>query len=570
MKTKNIFLILFLIFGANSLFAQGENDHWYFGQLAAVRFQTQIPIMLNNSEMFDAFEAVGTASDANGKLLFYTDGKKVFARNHLQMQNGSGLTSDASTQQLAIVKHPGNPNLYYIFTAGFNNGASNPVTDKYISYTVVDMSQGGLGSDGLPLGAVVSNLKNIYVLDNYGGKFRTEAITVVPTKTGSFWVLIPNGLHLYSYLFDSVNGFNNGSPVISDLDFPASLSADDYNHFGIKASPRLKSNYSFTHFLSITSWNNPQRKNVIYSFDNEIGKITSHYRLNIYTENSYISEFNKNASVLFLGYTKMFAVDLLTSNSSTPIYAQLYDLGSNSIFGSIQRNKYNDIYFSIPNSNYLGKINNPEIYGSGINLGLNNVNLGSRPTYGPNLAKYGLPQLIEFPVIESPSTCLPNILLTTQEANANYTHQAIETIIAKDNYEVNASNLTLKMKAGKSITLLPNTFIKNGSDYLAKIEDCAAQVKRQSNQSIRMKLYLDKDIKNLNNEVNIYPNPASDFLTIESTLKVENVSVYDISGKKINVAFTNNKVDVRNLPAGNYMINIETKEGKTTKKFIKK
>ncbi|UHO40040.1 T9SS type A sorting domain-containing protein [Chryseobacterium capnotolerans] len=31
-----------------------------------------------------------------------------------------------------------------------------------------------------------------------------------------------------------------------------------------------------------------------------------------------------------------------------------------------------------------------------------------------------------------------------------------------------------------------------------------------------------------------------------------------------------NRIDVRNLNTGGYIINIETKEGKTTEKFIKK
>ncbi|MGE8526208.1 hypothetical protein [Chryseobacterium rhizosphaerae] len=37
MKTK-IFLLFFLSFGINVLFAQGENDNWYFGTKATVNF----------------------------------------------------------------------------------------------------------------------------------------------------------------------------------------------------------------------------------------------------------------------------------------------------------------------------------------------------------------------------------------------------------------------------------------------------------------------------------------------------------------------------------------------------
>ncbi|MBL3549005.1 T9SS-dependent choice-of-anchor J family protein [Chryseobacterium sp. KMC2] len=70
--------------------------------------------------------------------------------------------------------------------------------------------------------------------------------------------------------------------------------------------------------------------------------------------------------------------------------------------------------------------------------------------------------------------------------------------------------------------------------------------------------------------VYVFPNPASDVLTIKSKEKVNKVEVYDISGRKVVADLDGNKVNVGNLNAGSYIINIETKEGKTTEKFIKK
>lgn len=70
--------------------------------------------------------------------------------------------------------------------------------------------------------------------------------------------------------------------------------------------------------------------------------------------------------------------------------------------------------------------------------------------------------------------------------------------------------------------------------------------------------------------ITIYPNPVIDYLNIKSSSKLENVSVYDFNGRKINVKLEGNKVDASSLPSGNYLINIETKKGKTTEKFIKK
>lgn len=78
-----------------------------------------------------------------------------------------------------------------------------------------------------------------------------------------------------------------------------------------------------------------------------------------------------------------------------------------------------------------------------------------------------------------------------------------------------------------------------------------------------------KDIKTKVAESVFYPNPAKDFVLIKSEEKINKVEVFDNSGKKINVNFTDNKVDIRELPSGSYIINAETGKGKVTGKIIK-
>ena len=70
--------------------------------------------------------------------------------------------------------------------------------------------------------------------------------------------------------------------------------------------------------------------------------------------------------------------------------------------------------------------------------------------------------------------------------------------------------------------------------------------------------------------IKIYPNPTSDILNVVADSKIINVSVSDFTGKKVNVRLNDNKIDVSGIPAGNYLINIETKDGVSTEKFIKK
>lgn len=77
------------------------------------------------------------------------------------------------------------------------------------------------------------------------------------------------------------------------------------------------------------------------------------------------------------------------------------------------------------------------------------------------------------------------------------------------------------------------------------------------------------DIVN-NQSVSLYPNPTSDILNLKTDSKINNVSVVDMTGRRVNVKLDVNKVNVSGLPAGTYLINIETKEGISTEKFIKK
>lgn len=76
------------------------------------------------------------------------------------------------------------------------------------------------------------------------------------------------------------------------------------------------------------------------------------------------------------------------------------------------------------------------------------------------------------------------------------------------------------------------------------------------------------------NEILIYPNPSSDYISITNPerIHISSINIIDPVGKIIKTISSNfSKVDVSNLSNGIYMLNIETKEGeKFIKNFIKK
>jgi hypothetical protein len=96
-----------------------QNNIWYFGSYAGISFnrvkQGTIPYALNNSAMLTS-EACASICDANGNLLFYTNGQTIYNRNHTVMVNGDGLNGHTSAFQGAlIVPQPGSDSLFYVF-----------------------------------------------------------------------------------------------------------------------------------------------------------------------------------------------------------------------------------------------------------------------------------------------------------------------------------------------------------------------------------------------------------------------------------------------------------------------
>lgn len=72
-------------------------------------------------------------------------------------------------------------------------------------------------------------------------------------------------------------------------------------------------------------------------------------------------------------------------------------------------------------------------------------------------------------------------------------------------------------------------------------------------------------------EFKLYPNPANDYITLESEDKIIAVYAYDYTGKRIELKLeTNNKVNVSSLVTGNYLLGIKTDKEFLTQKLIKK
>jgi len=80
-----------------------------------------------------------------------------------------------------------------------------------------------------------------------------------------------------------------------------------------------------------------------------------------------------------------------------------------------------------------------------------------------------------------------------------------------------------------------------------------------------------EEINNNESKIVVYPNPAINDLTIESTLQAE-IEILNIQGQTIiTMTSSSNKslINVSDLPSGFYYIKVKTEKGIEVKKFVK-
>jgi Secretion system C-terminal sorting domain len=71
-------------------------------------------------------------------------------------------------------------------------------------------------------------------------------------------------------------------------------------------------------------------------------------------------------------------------------------------------------------------------------------------------------------------------------------------------------------------------------------------------------------------EIQLYPNPVTDFVLVKTTDVILEVYIYDVNGKKSEVTLNNGKIDVSQFPSGNYIMVLKTNNGFVSQKIIKR
>lgn len=372
---NRIFSFLLLSLLAVSVSAQDYKRtlNWYFGDSAGISFANVPPIPLSNGSMglgSLTYEGCATISDTNGSLLFYTNGRTVWNKNHQVMVNGNPIFGhQSSTQSSIILPQPGNDSLYYLFTTDALGGNFG------LRYSVININrQGGLGE-------VVQ--KNTLLITPV-----CEKLTATYHANGKDYWILAHGF--YNNLFYAYRLTAQGirlCPVVS------AIGSVHYTNSTTDAQGAMKLNKQGNR-LAVTVYDQYKPYVELFDFNAEAGLLTNFIQISNVI-GSYGIEFSPASRYIYitnrLNFIYQYDISLPTGIAITNSQVQLYSQGQTlwSYHCSLQLGPDNRIYIALVDSNFLSVIEHPDSAGLACGFQLNGFQLASGKT-----SQYGLPNFV--------------------------------------------------------------------------------------------------------------------------------------------------------------------------------
>lgn len=368
---KQIYLIFFLFLVIPSK-AQKESNNWFFGNGAGFGFNIDNPGPFTDGAI-NTWEASSSISDANGNLLFYTNGNTVWTKDHSVMNNGTGLSgSSSSTQGALIIPKPGSNHIYYIFTTG-------------------DQGQGGLRysevniSLNAGLGSVVS--KNNLLQNNINEKLAA----VLHDNANHVWVVCHGSSNnaFYSFLVTE-QGITN-TPITS-------FSGTNHQNTTLGTSGAMKISPDGSHLaLAVRSPSFVE----IFDFNKITGTLSNASKLDYLGEEPYGIEFSPDNTKLYVGAIKssgstsnLYQYSLENGKNASILKAGEYKIGFNYRIYGLQAGSNKQIYVS-KMANTLDIIKYPNLSRSNIGYQVDGQSLSGK------MSGIGLPNFISTYFIEN-------------------------------------------------------------------------------------------------------------------------------------------------------------------------
>ena len=335
------------------VFAQGKQaNNWYFGHRAGITFQQgSPPVALLDGQSISPGEA-GTAcmSDKDGNLLFYSDGKTIYNKNHQVMTNGDNVGSP-TTQGGMIVQNPGNENRYYFF----NFATTGPPPSPYkFQYSIIDMSNG--------VGVVLPDQKKIFLYLNT--TFHLSA--VLHENMEDVWVAV-HGLGINSFIAFRVTA--SGVITTPEISYAGTSYLGNVGYMKISSDGKWLGVGNYYDFLT-----------ELYRFDNSTGIVSNQNVVTIPVP-AWGVEFSPDNTRFYAqgGYLSFYQYDL-TSGDPVQIAASAVRLSTEPFgSGALQLGPDGKIYVGfLANDGYLGVIHDPDKKGLLCNFEFHAVYLEGR------------------------------------------------------------------------------------------------------------------------------------------------------------------------------------------------
>ena len=252
MKNLLAFIVCYLI--SQSL-VQAQSTSWFFGQQGYLDFSSGTGLALASPSPIPTSLGCTVQADANGQVLFYSNGETVYNANNAVMLNGTGLIGVQfgiwHIQETIAIPDPGNPNEYYIF----NNAGNN----QDLTYSKVDMTlDGGLGG---------VTLKNIVLQASC-----IKQMTAIRHANCIDYWLMTHEAGSSNYLAFQITAAGIQPPVITSIGIPTIVSGSSMG--SMKFSPDGSKLISIRENYGNTS-NTQKNRFDFLDFDNSTGVLSN-------------------------------------------------------------------------------------------------------------------------------------------------------------------------------------------------------------------------------------------------------------------------------------------------------
>lgn len=389
MKPLFAFLLYLLVASLNTN-AQSANNVWTFGTGGGLDYSSGSPVASTNN--MDSEAGCASVSSYSGSLLFYSNGQKVWNRNHNVMPNGTGLQgnqpSSTAGQGVLIVPFINDTTKYYLFSQ-----------DTALYYSVVDMAlNGGLGD-------IVAGQKNIKLAGGLGSE-----LVAAPGSNCCVWVLThkvgtkdflafkitETGVNTTPVTSNAGTFYGNGAFETGMLKASPSGKKLALTNFSIYANTPPNPDFDLPSYIDLFNFNTltgvvnnavlVDSFNVF--FENALGVCFSPDGTKLYTTNPFLP-------LIPPGGSGIYQYDI-SSGSTATIMASKVGVGSSSLCSDLQIGPDNKIYvtpgWGVPATS-IDCITDPDLAGTA-----SNYIAASVPLSAGSSAKGMLPAMVVYPI----------------------------------------------------------------------------------------------------------------------------------------------------------------------------